>query len=75
MTTPTDTPTCKTIADLRAEVDHHRRWWPSNPIGTAEQAVSALERLVAAPPSEVFALLDELRGTAQTSGIPDPEEV
>lgn len=53
----------KTIAALRAEIEHHRRWWPSNPLGTAEDAVSALERLVAAAPSEVFALLDELRST------------
>jgi hypothetical protein len=52
----------ETAAALRAEVEHHRHWWPSNALGTAERAVAALERLVAASPSEVFDLLDELRG-------------
>jgi hypothetical protein len=51
------------VAKLRADLDHHRRWWPSNPLGTAEQAVVALERLPAAEPGEVFDLLDQLRGT------------
>jgi hypothetical protein len=51
-----------TVAGLRAEIEHHRRWWPSNALGTAESAVSVLERLVAAEPSEVFAILAELRG-------------
>lgn len=52
----------KTVSQLRAEVDHHRRWYPSNALGTAEQAVQALERLVAAEPAEVFRIIDELRG-------------
>lgn len=52
----------KTVAELRREVEGHRRNWPSNALGTAEHAVTALERLVAADPSEVFPLLDELRG-------------
>jgi hypothetical protein len=56
----------KTVSQLRAEVEHHRRWWPSNALGTAEQAVTALERLVAAEPSEVFQILDEMReGTSR----------
>ncbi len=54
------------VAKLRADLDHHRRWWPSNPLGTAEEAVCALERLTAAAPGEVFGLLDQLRGT----GVP-----
>lgn len=53
-----------TVAGLQAEIAHHRRWWPSNALGTAQDAVDALTRLVAADPSEVFVLLDELRGEA-----------
>ncbi|MGX6604842.1 hypothetical protein ACWKSP_22340 [Micromonosporaceae bacterium Da 78-11] len=51
-----------TVAKLRAELDHHVRWWPSNALGTATTAVSALERLITVEPAEVFAILDELRG-------------
>jgi hypothetical protein len=51
-----------TVAGLRAEIDHHVRWWPSNALGTAQAAVGALERLTQAKPSEVFAILDQLRG-------------
>lgn len=51
-----------TVAHLRAQVDQHRRWWPSNALGTAEDAVAALERLVAAEPGEVFGMLNALRG-------------
>lgn len=54
-----------TVAGLRAEVEHHVRWWPSNALGTAQTAVAALERLVAAEPAEVSAILDELRGGAR----------
>ncbi len=54
-----------TVAELRAEVEHHIRWWPSNALGTAQKAVRTLERLVAAEPSEVFAILDELRGVTR----------
>ena len=52
-----------TVAHLHAEIDHHRCYYPSNAIGTAQQAVNALQRLIDAAPSEVFAILDELRGT------------
>jgi hypothetical protein len=51
-----------TVTGLRAEVDHHRAWWPSNALGTAETAVAALERLINAEPGEVPVILDELRG-------------
>jgi hypothetical protein len=54
-----------TVVELRAEIAHHRRWYPSNALGTAERAVSALERLTKAEPSEVFAILDELKGGAR----------
>nr|WP_221374451.1 hypothetical protein [Actinoplanes polyasparticus] len=57
----------KTVAQLRADVDHHRRWYPSNALGTADEAVTVLERLTTAAPHEVFALLDELRGTTTSS--------
>jgi hypothetical protein len=60
------TKSLKTVARLRADVEHHVRWWPSNALGTAQEAVATLERLVAADPSEVFALLDELRGSTAT---------
>ncbi len=59
----TDQPV-KTVAQLRADVEHHVKWWPSNALGTAQAAVATLERLVAARPDEVFGLLDELRGEA-----------
>lgn len=52
----------KTVTELRREVDGHRRHWPSNALGTAEEAVAVLERLVTADPAEVFRLLAELRG-------------
>jgi hypothetical protein len=55
-------PPLPTVAKLRADIQHHRDWWPSNPLGTAVEAVDALERLIAANPPEVFGLLDELRG-------------
>ncbi len=51
-----------TVAKLRADIEHHVRWWPSNALGTAQTAVAQLERLVNAEPHEVFALLAELRG-------------
>lgn len=51
-----------TVASLRADIEHHVRWWPSNALGTAQTAVKALQRLIDAEPSEVFAILDELRG-------------
>ena len=51
-----------TVAKLRADLDHHRRWWPSNPLGTCEEAVAALECLAGAGPGAVFGLLAELRG-------------
>lgn len=51
-----------TASKLRSDLDHHRRWWPSNPLGTCEEAVTALERLTVARPDEVFGLLAELRG-------------
>lgn len=54
-----------TVAKLRADLDHHVRWWPSNPLGTAWEAVEALERLAAAEPSEVFQLLDQVRGRSE----------
>ncbi len=56
-------PALPPVTRLRADLEHHRRWWPSNPLGTAEQAVCALERLAAAEPGEAFGLLDQLRGT------------
>jgi hypothetical protein len=55
----------KTVAELRGEVDQHRRWYPSNALGTAEEAVAALEGLIVAEPSEVFVILDELRGATR----------
>jgi len=53
-----------TVARLRADIERHRRYWPSNPLGTAQEAVDALARLAAARPDEVFGLLAELRGEA-----------
>jgi hypothetical protein len=52
----------KNVQTLRAEIARHRRHWPSNALGTAEDAVQAIERLTDASPSEVFAILDEIRG-------------
>ena len=51
-----------TVAQLHAEIANHRRYYPSNALGTAQEAVDALQRLIDAEPSEVFAILDELRG-------------
>ena len=58
----------KTVAALRAEVQRHRRWYPSNALGTAEDAVQALERLISAEPGDVFRILDELRTGRSVTG-------
>jgi hypothetical protein len=54
-----------TVAKLRADIQRHRDWWPSNSLGTAVEAVDVLERLAAARPDEVFGLLAQLRGESR----------
>lgn len=55
-----DTPPV-TVAQLRAQIEHHRQWWPANSLCTAESAVQSLERLVAADSADVPGILGELR--------------
>jgi hypothetical protein len=51
-----------TVAQLKADIERHRRYWPSTALGTACEAVAALQRLIDAEPSEFCPILDELRG-------------